>query len=296
MPSAIRPRRSALYVPASNPAAMAKARSIGADVLILDMEDAVAPEGKASARALVVAALHEGGFGESEVVVRINGLDTQWAAADIAAIAPAHPDAILVPKISRSDDIRRVRAALRAAGTDSSLAIWAMMETPLAILNAGAIAASAVEEGAPLTTLVVGTNDLAAETRTHLDRNRLALLSWLSTCVLAGRAFDLAVLDGVYNDFRDIEGFQAECEQGRDLGMDGKTLIHPNQLAICNEVFSPSEEEIDWAHAVIAAFELPENAEKSVLAIEGRMVERLHARDARRIVAIAQTVNVAEAP
>jgi citrate lyase subunit beta/citryl-CoA lyase len=292
MPSIVRPRRSVLYLPGSNSRAIAKSKTLDCDALILDLEDAVAPDAKAEARRLVADGLMEGGFGDRERIVRINGLDTPWAAADIAAIAPARPDALLVPKISRSDDIRRVRAALRAANADPQMQIWAMMETPLAILNAGAIAAAAPEEGAALTVLVAGTNDLAAETRARPDASRTAMLSWLSTCVVAARAFDLTVIDGVYNDFRDNPGFRAECEQGRDLGMDGKTLIHPNQVAICNEVFSPTEEEIEWASAVIAAFERPENLDKGVLTVEGRMVERLHARDAQRTVEIARRIGL----
>lgn len=287
MPATFRPRRSVLYLPGSNARALTKAESIPADVLVLDLEDAVAPDAKIAAREMVAEAVAGRGYGDREVVVRINGLETAWAAGDIAAVAPVRPDGILVPKVSRSDDIRRVRAALRAAGADPETAIWAMMETPLAILNAGAIAATAVEEGAPLAALVAGTNDLAAETRVRPGLDRGPLIPWLTTCVLAARAFDLAVIDGVYNDFNDRDGFLAECGQGRVLGMDGKSLIHPNQVDACNDAFSPSGEELAWARAVLAAFDLPENAGKGAIAVGGRMVEKLHARIAERMIATA---------
>jgi citrate lyase subunit beta/citryl-CoA lyase len=277
-----------LFLPGSNPRALSKAKTIPADVLVLDLEDAVSPDAKEAARTLVADAVAGRGYGQREILVRINALDTPWAAGDIAAVVPSRPDGILVPKVSRSEDIRRIRAALKAVSAQPSTAVWAMMETPLSILNAGAIAATASDEGAPLAGFLIGTNDLSAETRIRPGGDRLPMLSWLSTCVLAARAFDLAVIDGVYNDYNDAAGFKAECEQGRLLGMDGKSLIHPNQVAACNEVFSPSAEEINWARAVVAAFDKPENAGKGAIALNGRMIERLHMRIAQRMIATAR--------
>jgi len=294
MSQTIKPRRSVLYLPGTNARALAKAKTIPADAIILDLEDSVAPEKKENARALVSEALAEGGFGQREVVVRINGFDTPWAAGDIAAVVPAAPDAILLPKVSRSDDVRRMRSALKAASARPHVAIWAMMETPLGILNAGAIASAAAEDGPELAAIVVGATDLAAATRTRQVPGRWTMLPWLSICVAAGRAFDVSVIDGVYNDFRDPEGFRAECEQGRDLGMDGKAVIHPNQVETCNEVFAPAAEEIAWARVVLSAFERKENLDKNVITIEGRMIERAQANQARRTVEIARAIRTSD--
>jgi citrate lyase subunit beta/citryl-CoA lyase len=289
MSQTVKPRRSVLYLPGTNARALAKAKTIPADAIILDLEDSVAPEKKENARALVSEALAEGGFGQREVVVRINGFETPWAAGDIAAIVPAAPDAILLPKVSRSDDIRRMRSALKAASAKPRIAIWAMMETPLGILNAGAIASAAAEEGPALAAIVVGANDLAAVTRTRQVPGRWTMLPWLATCVAAGRAFDVSVIDAVYSDFRDPDGFRAECEQGRDLGMDAG-VIHPNQVETCNDVFSPTADEIAWARVILTAFERKENVDKNVITIDGRMIERLHANQARRTVEIAKVI------
>jgi citrate lyase subunit beta/citryl-CoA lyase len=286
----IRPRRSVLYLPGTNARALARSKTIPADAIILDLEDSVAPEKKESARALVRDALREGGFGAREMVVRINGFDTPWAAGDIAAVVPLAPSAILLPKVSRSDDVRRMRSALKAASARPTIAIWAMMETPLGILNAGAIASAAAEEGPALAAMVIGATDLAQETRARQVPGRWTMLSWLSTCVAAGRAFDVSVIDAVYADFRDAEGFLAECEQGRDLGMDGKTVIHPNQVETCNDVFSPTADEIAWARVVLTAFERKENVDKNVITIDGRMIERFQAHQARRTVEIAKAI------
>jgi citrate lyase subunit beta/citryl-CoA lyase len=290
MPANTRPRRSALYVPGSNTRALDKGRQIATDVLILDLEDAVAPEAKDSARATVAAAVGAHAYGRREVVIRVNGLDTTWIARDIAAAVAARPDAVLVPKLSRIEDLRRARAALAAAQAPPGLALWAMIETPQAVLNVAAIAAMAGGAGVPLTCLVVGTNDLARETGVRIKPGRAALVPWLSACVLAARAHGLAVLDGTYNQMTDWEGFHAECEQGRDLGMDGKTLIHPRQVPIANEVFSPSAEEIEWAEKVVAAFSHPENANKAVIAVEGQMVERMHLLMAARVLETATAI------
>jgi citrate lyase subunit beta / citryl-CoA lyase len=284
----IRPRRSALYMPGSNPRALEKARELPADCLILDLEDAVAPEAKAEARALIIEALRKG-YGHREVLVRINSLDTMWWRDDLA-VAAALPDAILVPKVSAPEQVREVARHLVGVRAEAGIRLWAMMETPLAMLNARDIAAAARDSDTRLTGFVMGTNDLAKETRARIVPGRAPMLPWLMTCVAAARAYGLAILDGVYNDLGNAEGFAAECGQGRDLGFDGKTLIHPQQIAPCNAVFSPAPEEVAAARDIIAAFDLPENAGKGVIQIGGRMVERLHADMARRTVAIADAI------
>jgi len=285
----VRPRRSVLYMPGSNARAMEKARELAADAVILDLEDAVAPDAKAKARELIVKALTDGGFGRREVVVRVNGLDTAWWADDLA-VAAAKPDAVLVPKVSTPDEVRQVAARLAGVGAAPELRVWAMMETPLAMLNVRDIAAAALDPAMRLAAFVMGTNDLAKETRARIVPGRAPMLPWLMTCVAAARAFGLDILDGVYNDLGNAEGFAAECGEARDLGFDGKTLIHPVQIAPCNAAFSPHEEEVAWARKIIAAFDLPENATRGVIQIEGRMVERLHADMARRTVAIADAI------
>jgi len=286
-----RPRRSVLYMPGSNARALEKARSLAADALILDLEDAVAPEMKAEARRLVADAVSAGAYGHREVTIRINGLATEWADDDIAAAIAARPHAIVVPKVDRPETVRQFCARLDEMGTPSEIAVWAMMETPLAMINAGIIAETAGDENARLDCLVMGTNDLAKETGAALTADRVPMLAWLSTCVAAARAHRIAVLDGVYNDFRDPDGFAAECRHGRSLGMDGKTLIHPAQLATCNEVYSPAESDIEQARRIIAAFAEAENAGRGVITVDGRMVERLHAEIAQRTVAIAEAID-----
>jgi citrate lyase subunit beta/citryl-CoA lyase len=280
-----RPRRSVLYMPGANARALEKAKSLDADALILDLEDSVAPDAKAEARSRVAAAIKDGGYGRRELVIRINGLDTPWGADDMAAAAAAGPDAILVPKVSRGADAAHAVLLMKDAPAHTRL--WVMMETPLAILKAEEIAGAEKR----LACLVLGTNDLVKETRASAAQGRFALVPMLSTCVLAGRAHGLDVIDGVFNDFRDEAGFRAECEQGRDLGMDGKTLIHPGQIAVCNDVFSPSAEEVEWARRIIEAFALPENASKGVITIDGKMVERLHLAMAERVAAIAGAIS-----
>ncbi len=285
----VRPRRSVLYMPGSNARAIEKARRLPADAVILDLEDAVAPDAKATARALIVKALQDGGFGSREVLVRINGLDTAWWIDDLA-VAAARPDALLVPKVSTPEQLRQVAERLVGVGAEARLRVWAMMETPLAMLNARDIAAAALDQRSRLAGFVMGTNDLAKDTRARILPGRAPMLPWLMTCVAAARAFGLDVLDGVYNDLGNAEGFAAECRQARDLGFDGKTLIHPQQIAPCNAAFSPAPEEVEWARKIIAAFDVPENANKGVIQIDGRMVERLHADMARRTVAIADVI------
>lgn len=288
--AAIRPRRSVLYMPGSNTRAIEKARTLAADVIVLDLEDAVAPEAKALARDQIRAALRDGGFGRREMVVRINGLDSAWAGDDIAALATAGADAVLVPKVASAADIATISAALDATGAPASLAIWAMIETPIAILNIAGIAAAAAEPGSRLTVFAIGTNDLVKETRATLDGQRTAALFWLSATVTAARAYGIEVLDGVYNNFKDLDGFAAECAHGRMLGMDGKTLIHPSQIEGANRAFSPAADDVAWARRIIAAFEQPEAIGKGVITIDGRMVELLHAEMARRTVAIADAI------
>ncbi len=285
----IRPRRSVLYMPGSNARALEKARELPVDAVILDLEDAVAPDAKAAARELIIQALQSGGFGSREVLVRINGLDTAWWHHDLA-VAVAGPDALLVPKVSTPEQLREVAKHLVGVHAETGVRLCAMMETPLAMLNAHEIAAAARDPLTRLTGFVMGTNDLAKDTRARIVPGRAPMLPWLMTCVAAARAYGLDILDGVYNELGDTEGFAAECRQARDLGFDGKTLIHPQQIAPCNEAFSPTPDEVAWARKIIAAFDLPENADKGVIQIDGRMVERLHADMARHTVAIADAI------
>ena len=285
----IRPRRSVLYMPGSNARALEKAKSIAADALILDLEDAVAPDAKAQARDQVCAAVKAGGYGKRELVIRINALDTPWGKDDLAAAAAAAPDAILLPKPGSGADIVAAADALKSAPEKTRL--WAMIETPLAILNVQDIAAASRLAGTRLACFVMGTNDLVKETRADLSSNRRPALYWLSATVTAARAYGLDVLDGVYNNFKDAEGFKRECVHGRALGFDGKTLIHPDQVAVANEVFAPPEADVAWARKIIAAFDQPENKGKGVITVEGRMVELLHAEIGRRTVAIAEAID-----
>jgi citrate lyase subunit beta/citryl-CoA lyase len=284
----VRPRRSALYMPGSNARAIEKAKSLDADVVIFDLEDAVAPEEKTEARAQVCAAVKGGGYGRRELVIRVNGLDTPWVGADLAAAVEAEPSAILVPKVSTRSDLADVAERIGAA--PQGLQLWAMIETPLAILNLAEIAKYAGERGSRLSCFVIGTNDLVKDARAELDGPRTAALYWLSATVTAARAYDVDVLDGVYNDFKDLEGFARECAQGQMLGMDGKTLIHPTQIAGANDAFTPAAAEVAWARKILEAFAQPENAGKGVIKIDGRMVELLHAEMAKRTVAIADAI------
>ncbi|MGA0594232.1 HpcH/HpaI aldolase/citrate lyase family protein [Enterovirga sp. CN4-39] len=291
--AAIRPRRSVLYMPGSNARAIEKARTLSADAVILDLEDAVAPDAKESAREQVVAAVTAGGFGRREVVIRVNGLDTPWGHDDLVAAASSGADAVLIPKVSDPETIGAVELALATARAPDALRVWAMIETPVAILHAEEIARAARHETARLACFVLGTNDIAKETRARFVPGRWTMLPWLTTVLAAARAHGLDVLDGVYNNLQDAEGFRAECEQGRDLGMDGKTLIHPNQIAVANEVFAPAAAEVEAARKIIAAFDLPENSGRGVISLDGRMVERMHADMAARTVALAEAIAAA---
>jgi len=286
----IRPRRSVLYMPGSNARALEKARTLPADAVILDLEDSVAPDNKATARQQVMDAVTAGGFGAREVIVRINGLDTEWWIEDLNAVAKAKPDAVLVPKVSNPGNLEDVAERMVDISADHKIRVWAMMETPLAMLNARDIASAAKDVETRLAGFVMGTNDLAKDTRARITPGRAPMLPWLMGCIAAARAFGVYILDGVYNDLGNAEGFAQECAQARDMGFDGKTLIHPNQIEPCNAAFSPSTEEVTQAKKIIAAFDLPENKGKGVVQLDGRMVERLHADMARRTVAIAEAI------
>ncbi len=286
----LRPRRSVLYMPGSNPRAVEKARTLPADGIILDLEDSVAPDAKASARDQVVEAVKKGGFGAREVFIRVNGLDTEWHVDDLTAAAHAAPDAILVPKVSNPAQVEQLGERLLNMGTDQKTKLWAMIETPAAIFNIRDIAHAARDSETRLAGLVMGTNDLAKETGARLVPGRAPMLPWLTTCILAARLHGLIILDGVYNDIQNTEGFARECADGRDLGFDGKTLIHPNQIAPCNDAFAPTADEVAQARKIIAAFDRPENKDKGVVSLDGRMVERLHADIARKTVAVADAI------
>jgi (3S)-malyl-CoA thioesterase len=289
MEHSIQPHRSALYMPGSRPRALDKARSLPADVLILDLEDAVLPEEKPRARDLVAEALRTGGYGLRRLVVRINALDTDWGRDDLAVAAAAGPDAILLPKVETPEDIRAAAALLD--GAPAEIRLWAMIETPRAILNAGAIAASHPR----LEGFVMGTNDLAKDLGAAMTADRFALVPSLAICLLAARAEGLIAIDGVHNAFRDLEGLAAACVQGRDLGFDGKTLVHPDQIAVANAVFAPTEDELAHATAQVAAFEAAAARGEGVAVLDGRIVENLQVAMARRLLARAAAIAALEA-
>lgn len=279
----LRPRRSALYVPGDKPRALDKARQLDCDVVIIDLEDAVAPEAKAAARDSAVEALRAGGFGRREVILRVNALSTPWGTDDLRAVNAARPDTVLLPKVSSAQALTDYTALI-----EQTLPVWAMIETCLSVLHVHEIAQ--MRSQCSLTGFVMGTNDLAKELRCKLDARRDALTTALCATVLAGRAYDLVILDGVYNDVDDAAGLQLQCEQGAGFGFDGKTLIHPAQLEAANRAFSPAPEEIQRSRAIVQAFDDPSNASKGVLKVEGRMVERLHLEMARRVLAIAEHI------
>ena len=286
MDTDLRPRRSVLYMPGANERALEKAKGIAADSLIFDLEDAVAPDAKPEARDRVCAAVTAGGYGLREVVIRVNGLDTQWGADDLAAAAGAGPAAVLVPKIDSAADIAEVERGLEAGGAPAETRIWAMLETPRGLLDAREVAAASER----LTVLVMGTNDIARELRAEHVPGRAPMQLALQGCLLAARFAGKVILDGVYNDIKDEDGFRAECVQGRQLGFDGKTLIHPSQVEPCNEVFAPSAAEVEAAREVIAAFEAGKAEGKGVVTVNGRMVEELHLEAARRALAADEAI------
>ena len=273
--------RSVLYMPGANERALEKAKTIGADALILDLEDAVAPAAKVEARERVCAAAHS--YPDKIVTIRVNSIGTEWHDADIAAAGTAGPDAILVPKVSTPAEVRATERALEAAGAPPTTKIWAMLETPLAALQAYEICSASDR----LEVLVMGTNDLLKELYAVASPDRAPLLSGLSLCLLGARAAGKQIVDGVYNDVKNLEGFEAECLQGKQLGFDGKTLIHPAQVEPCNRMFSPSAEEVEYSQRVISAFEEAEAAGSGVVTVDGRMIENLHVETARRILSLA---------
>jgi citrate lyase subunit beta/citryl-CoA lyase len=286
----IRPRRSLLFMPGSNPRALEKARSVAADGIILDLEDAVAPDAKAGARDAIAATLEQGGFGKREVIIRINALDSPWWIDDIAMAGRAKPDGILVPKISSVEDLAAVADRLSDIGADMSIKVWAMIETSRAILHAEELAAASKDSENRLAGFVFGPNDIARETRIRMLPGRAAMLGMITHCVLAARLHGLEILDGPYSDFSDETGFIEEATQGRDIGFDGKTLIHPKQIEACNAIFTPPEAEVAQARRIIAAFEQPENAQRGAIQLDGKMVERLHAEMAKRTIAISDAI------
>lgn len=281
-----RPRRSALFMPASNPRALAKARSLSADIIILDLEDAVAPELKDEAREAALATVYSGGFGNREVAIRVNALDTPWGAADLAAVAGCGVDAVLVPKVNGPDDVLAYHQALAHAPAD--LQLWTMIESCGSFLRLDAMGALAASTR--LTLWVAGTNDLAREMRARPGPDRRVFQPMLSFAVAAARAHGIAILDGVCNEFRDLDTFRAEVEQGLELGFDGKSLIHPDQIGPCNEVFTPNAAELMAAGRIIDAFAQPEAAGKGAIRVDGKMVELLHLEEAQRLVALAKRI------
>ena len=282
----LRPRRSILYMPGSNARALDKARRLSADGLILDLEDAVAPDAKALAREQIATAVRQGGYGSREVIVRVNGLNTEWGKDDVAAMADIGADAILFPKVETPEQVKDAVAALDEAGAPADLPIWIMAETPRCMLHIDAIASAHPR----LTAIVMGTSDLAKEMRVRHTPDRIGFITPLSLCVLAARSYGLDILDGVYLDLNDEAGLRAACEQGRDMGFDGKTLIHPKQLAVTNEVFAPSEADATNARRIINAWEQAQAEGQGVVVVNGRLVENLHVEEAKRILAVVEAI------
>ncbi len=273
-------------MPGANERALEKAKGLPADAIIFDLEDAVAPDAKAEARSRVCDAVQSGEYGGRELTIRVNGLDTSWHADDLAAAAAAGPAAVVVPKVGSVADVAAVEAGLEKAGAPDHTAIWAMVETPVAMLHAEEIAAASER----LTVLVMGTNDLAKELHAEHVPGRQPLLTGLGLCLLAARATGKVILDGVYNDIKDPEGFEAECVQGRQMGFDGKTLIHPSQLEPANAVWAPAPEAVEDARALIATFEEGIAAGKGVVTHNGRMIENMHVDNARRLIALSEAI------
>jgi citrate lyase subunit beta/citryl-CoA lyase len=291
MSKSVRPRRSVLYMPGANTRALEKARTLPADALIFDLEDAVAPDAKEAARANVVAAAQSKAYGKREIAIRCNGLGTPWGKSDIEAIAKSGADAVLVPKVESAAEVASVVGLLDAAGAPSSMAVWAMMETPKGILRADEVAGSHPR----LTLFVMGTNDLVKDMRARHTPLRLPMVTALGLGMLAARAHGLTILDGVYNDIQDAEGFRAVCQQGLEMGFDGKTLIHPSQVEPCNEVFAPSAAELEMAGKIVSAFRTAQAEGKGVVTVDGRMIENLHVEQAERALALATAIKELQA-
>ncbi len=286
MATTARPRRSVLYMPGSNPRALEKARTLAADGLILDLEDAVAPDAKEDARKQVVDAVKAGGYGARELLVRVNSLATPWGQADVAAAASSGAHAVLIPKVESADTVRQVEAIMVANGAPADMAIWCMMETPRGMLKAEEIAGSSPRMGG----FVMGTSDLAKDLHCAHTRDRLPMITSLGLCLLAARAYGLAALDGVYLDLNDDAGFEHACVQGLELGFDGKTLIHPKTIDAANRVFAPAAGDIEWSKKIIAAHAEATAAGKGVVVVDGKLIENLHVENARRIVALADQI------
>ena len=286
--SQFRPRRSAIYLPASSARAIEKARALPCDVVILDLEDMVGADGKAAARTAAVEAVRSGGFGRRELVIRVNGLDTPWGADDLAAAAAAGAHAVLTPKVSRPEDLMAARAAL-----GEEPALWAMIETCAAVIRLDILGAASRAAGANV--WVIGSHDLAKDMHCALTPERAPLLPALANSVMAARAHKLEILDGIFANIADVAGLDAQCRQGAALGFDGKTLIHPTQIAAANQAFTPDAATMAWARAVVAAFETPENTGKGILEVEGRLVERAHLADAKRLLELATAITQAAA-
>src|SRR6202043_253245 len=286
----IRPRRSLLFMPGSNARALEKARNLPADGIILDLEDSVAPDAKAMARDQIAQAIAAGGFGRGEILIRVHTLDSPWWMDDITMAGKARPDGILVPKISRAEDFTAIARCLGDVDAPASIRVWAMIETAPGVLHAEELAAASRNAEMRLSGFVFGPNDISRETRIRMQPGRAAMIPMITHCILAAHAYGLEILDGPYSDFSNVDGFGQECTQGRDLGFDGKTLIHPGQIEACNAIFTPAAEEVAQARKVIAAFERPENASRGAIQIDGQMVERLHADMARRTIAIADAI------
>ena len=284
MPDDLRPRRSVLYMPAANERALEKAKDLPCDAIIFDLEDAVAPDAKAQAREQAVTAVTSGAYGRRELTIRCNGLSTPWGADDVAAAGGARPAAVVIPKVDSTDYLDEIAGRLDTAGA-ADTAVWAMVETPTAILDVRAIAAHP-----RVAVLVMGTNDLAKELRAPLIPGRANLVSYLAWAVLAAREAGKVILDGVYNDVRDAEGFEAECRHGVEMGFDGKTLVHPSQVEPANRAWSPSAEEVELAGRVIDAYTAAEAEGRGVVTVDGRMIEHLHVANARRTLAVAAAI------
>jgi citrate lyase subunit beta/citryl-CoA lyase len=282
----VRPRRSVLYMPGSNARALDKARALPADGLILDLEDAVAPDAKATGREQIAATLQQGGYGGRELIVRINGLDTPWGVEDLTMVAKSAAHAILIPKVESAKVVQEIEKRLAAASAPASLSIWCMLETPLGVLHAEEIAASSSR----VECLVLGTSDLANDLHAAHTRERLPMLTSLGLCLLAARAFGLAILDGVHLDLADDDGFAHACVQGKELGFDGKTLIHPKTIAKANEVFAPSPDDVAWSRKVIASHAEASQVGKGISLVDGKLIENLHVENARRLVALADAI------
>lgn len=286
MAATFRPRRSVLYMPGSNARAQEKAKSIPADAIILDLEDAVAPDAKSAARETVCNSVQQGGYGGREMIIRINSLDTPWGLEDLRAAVSVQPDAILVPKVESAEMVHKVESLMDASGALATTAIWCMIETPRGILKVADIASASTRLGA----LVMGTSDLVKDVHARHTPLRLPMLTALSLSILAARAEGLAILDGVYLDLQDTEGFRGACVQGLEFGFDGKTLIHPSQVEPCNEVYAPDAAEVDLSRRIIEAFAAAEKEGKGVVVVDGKLVENLHVDNAKRLVALAEAI------